>query len=73
MLQAIAGYDPKDPTTADVPVPDYLAALRDGVRGLTVGVPREYFYEEAPGVDVQVIQGGRTRSGNPLGTRRRDP
>ena len=56
MLQAIAGYDPRDPTTADVPVPDYLAALRDGVRGLTVGVPREYFYEEAPGVDVQVIQ-----------------
>ena len=56
MLQAIAGHDPKDPTTADVPVPDYLAALRDGVRGLTVGVPREYFYEEAPGVDVQVIE-----------------
>ena len=55
MLQAIAGYDPKDPTTADVPVPDYLAALRDGVRGLTVGVPREYFYEAAPGVDPQVI------------------
>ena len=56
MLQAIAGYDPKDPTTADVPVSDYLAGLRDGVRGLTIGVPREYFYEEAPGVDVQVIQ-----------------
>jgi aspartyl-tRNA(Asn)/glutamyl-tRNA(Gln) amidotransferase subunit A len=56
MLQAIAGHDPKDPTTADVPVPDYLAALRDGLRGLTVGVPREYFYEDAPGVDVQVIQ-----------------
>lgn len=55
MLQAIAGYDPKDPTTADVPVPDYLAALRAGVRGLTIGVPREYFYEAAPGVDPQVI------------------
>ncbi len=56
MLQAIAGYDPKDPTTADVPVPDYMAGLRDGVRGLTVGAPREYFYEEAPGVNVEVIQ-----------------
>ena len=55
MLQAIAGYDPKDPTTADVPTPNYLAALRDGVRGLTVGVPRQHFYEEAPGVDPQVI------------------
>ncbi len=56
MLQAIAGYDPKDPTTADAPVPDYTAALRDGARGLTIGVPREYFYEAAPGVDVQVIR-----------------
>ncbi len=56
MLQAIAGYDPRDPTTADVPVPDYRAGLRDGVRGLTVGVPREYFYEDAPGVDAQVIR-----------------
>ena len=55
MLQVIAGYDPKDPTTAAVPVPDYLASLRDGVRGLTVGVPRQYFYEAAPGVDPQVI------------------
>ena len=56
MLQAIAGYDPKDPTTANVPVPDYLANLRDGVHGVTVGVPRKYFFEEAPGVDVQVIR-----------------
>ena len=56
MLQAIAGYDPRDPTTADVPVPDYRAGLRDGVRGLTIGVPREYFFEDAPGVDVQVIR-----------------
>ena len=56
MLQAIAGYDPKDPTTADVPVPDFLAALKDGIDGLKVGVPREYFYELAPGVDPQVIR-----------------
>ena len=56
MLQAITGYDPKDPTTADVPVPDFLAALKDGIDGLKVGVPREYFYELAPGVDPQVIR-----------------
>ena len=56
ILRAIAGYDPKDPTTADVPVPDYLAGLHDGVRGLKVGVPRQYFYEAAPGVDPQVIR-----------------
>jgi Asp-tRNA(Asn)/Glu-tRNA(Gln) amidotransferase A subunit family amidase len=38
VLQAIAGPDPDDPTTEDVPVPDYLAALRGEVRGLRVGV-----------------------------------
>ena len=72
MLQAIAGYDPKDPTTADVPVPDYLAALRDGVRGLTVGAPREYFYEEAPGCRYPGDPGCRTRAGDPLRTGRRN-
>jgi aspartyl-tRNA(Asn)/glutamyl-tRNA(Gln) amidotransferase subunit A len=39
VLQAIAGPDPHDPTTEDVPVPDYLAALSGEVRGLRVGVP----------------------------------
>jgi aspartyl-tRNA(Asn)/glutamyl-tRNA(Gln) amidotransferase subunit A len=56
MLQVIAGYYPKDSTTSDVPVPDYRAGLRDGVRGLTIGVPREYFYEAAPGVEAPVIR-----------------
>jgi len=39
VLQAIAGADPDDPTTEDVPVPDYVAALSGEVRGLRVGVP----------------------------------
>jgi aspartyl-tRNA(Asn)/glutamyl-tRNA(Gln) amidotransferase subunit A len=42
----IAGADPDDPTTADVPVPDYLAALGDGIRGLRVAVPRNFFYDD---------------------------
>src|SRR5262249_44605774 len=42
-LQAIAGQDPLDSTSAPVPVPDYVAALEGGVRGLRVGVPKEYF------------------------------
>lgn len=46
MLQAIAGYDPNDSIVADVPVPDYLAALRRPVRGLRVGIPRDYFFEQ---------------------------
>ncbi|HWD57832.1 MAG TPA: amidase [Stellaceae bacterium] len=36
-LQVLAGYDPRDPGSADVPVPDYRAHLRDGVKGLRVG------------------------------------
>jgi aspartyl-tRNA(Asn)/glutamyl-tRNA(Gln) amidotransferase subunit A len=51
LLQAIAGPDPRDPTTRSVPVPDYRAALTGDVRGLRVGVPREYFFE---GVDLEV-------------------
>ncbi len=43
MLQAIAGFDPSDSTSLDVPVPDYLAHLSDGVKGLKLGVPKEYF------------------------------
>ncbi|MGV2979861.1 amidase [Camelimonas sp. ID_303_24] len=38
MLGVIAGADPKDPTAAPEPVPDYLAGLRDDVRGMTIGV-----------------------------------
>jgi aspartyl-tRNA(Asn)/glutamyl-tRNA(Gln) amidotransferase subunit A len=43
LLNAIAGHDPNDSTSADVPPVDYTADLRTGVRGLRVGVPREYF------------------------------
>jgi aspartyl-tRNA(Asn)/glutamyl-tRNA(Gln) amidotransferase subunit A len=42
MLQAMAGHDPKDSTSVDLPVPDYRAALADGVKGLRIGLPREY-------------------------------
>ena len=43
VLQAIAGRDPNDSTSAEVPVPDYESELEGGVAGLRVGVPREYF------------------------------
>ena len=39
MLQAIAGFDPKDPTTSRAPVPDYTKSLVDDVEGMTVGDP----------------------------------
>ena len=44
-LQAIAGHDPLDPTSADAPVPDYEERLTGEVRGLRVGVLREYVWD----------------------------
>ena len=43
LLQAIAGHDPRDSTSSTAPVPDYRAALKGNVRGLRVGLAREYF------------------------------
>ena len=42
LLGSMAGFDPKDSTSSEQPVPDFAAACRRGVRGLKVGVPREY-------------------------------
>ncbi len=50
-LRVIAGRDPLDSTSADLPVPDYLAGIDEPVRGLKVGVPKEYFGE---GLDAEV-------------------
>lgn len=49
MLQAIAGFDPRDPTTSRAPVPDYTDSLIDDIEGMVVGVPREYYF---PGDDA---------------------
>jgi aspartyl-tRNA(Asn)/glutamyl-tRNA(Gln) amidotransferase subunit A len=43
LLQAIAGHDPRDSTSSSHPVPDYLSTLRSGVKGMRLGVPKEYF------------------------------
>ena len=51
VLQAVAGHDPLDSTSLDVPVPDYSAHLNDGVQGMKLGVPKEYFVD---GMDPQV-------------------
>ena len=51
LLQAIAGYDAKDPASADLPVPDLCAKLKDGIRGLRVGVPRANWFDENKGTD----------------------
>ncbi|MEB3176674.1 MAG: Asp-tRNA(Asn)/Glu-tRNA(Gln) amidotransferase subunit GatA [Synechococcus sp.] len=51
VLQAIAGHDPRDSTSLDVPVPDYSAALQRPIKGLKVGVLKEAFAE---GLDPEV-------------------
>jgi aspartyl-tRNA(Asn)/glutamyl-tRNA(Gln) amidotransferase subunit A len=48
MLQAMAGYDPKDSTSVDQPVPDYAAAITGDIRGLRFGVPAEYRMDGTP-------------------------
>ena len=48
LLQVIAGHDPEDPGSADVPIPDYAAALTGEVKGLTIGVPVNWLDDEAP-------------------------
>ena len=66
MLSAIAGYDPADPTTSVLPVPDYGAALTGDVKGLRVGLLRAHFTDPAApevraaveGVAKQLEQGG---------------
>ena len=55
MLQSLAGHDPKDPTTSTAPVPDYSLALREDVKGLTIGLPRHYFYDPHPDVNPEVV------------------
>ena len=48
LLGSMAGHDPKDATSAIVAVPDFAAACRRGVRGLRIGVPREYRSDDMP-------------------------
>lgn len=51
ILQAIAGKDPRDSTSLDQPVPDYTAGLREDLKGVRLGVPKEYFID---GMDAKV-------------------
>jgi aspartyl-tRNA(Asn)/glutamyl-tRNA(Gln) amidotransferase subunit A len=51
MLSAVAGHDPKDSTSVDTPVPDYLAALTGNITGLRIGLPGEYYIK---GLDQDV-------------------
>jgi len=54
LLETIAGHDPLDPSTVELPVPDLRAGLADGIAGMRIGVVR-HFYEQDHGADPQVI------------------
>jgi aspartyl-tRNA(Asn)/glutamyl-tRNA(Gln) amidotransferase subunit A len=61
VLGALAGHDPRDSTSVDLPVPDYAAAMTGDVRGLRLGVPREFFVPGMePGVEAAVRAGIET-------------
>ncbi|MFN2259245.1 MAG: Asp-tRNA(Asn)/Glu-tRNA(Gln) amidotransferase subunit GatA [Parasphingopyxis sp.] len=49
MLEAMAGFDPKDSTSLDEPVPQWEASLSSDLAGKTIGVPREYRVDDMPG------------------------
>jgi len=53
LLQAICGFDQHDSTSINTSVPDYTANLNKGIKGLKVGIPKEYFIE---GTDKEVIE-----------------
>jgi aspartyl-tRNA(Asn)/glutamyl-tRNA(Gln) amidotransferase subunit A len=61
LLNVMAGFDPRDSTSLDRPVPDYTATLGDDIRGLRIGLPREYFGEGlndeiARAIEVAVVE-----------------
>jgi aspartyl-tRNA(Asn)/glutamyl-tRNA(Gln) amidotransferase subunit A len=61
ILQTIAGKDPLDGTTGNVPVPDYRAALTGDVKGMKIGLPKEYFIEGMnPDVEASVKEAAKT-------------
>jgi aspartyl-tRNA(Asn)/glutamyl-tRNA(Gln) amidotransferase subunit A len=51
LLSSMSGFDPKDSTSADMPVPDFAAACKRGVKGLRIGIPKEY---RLPGMPAEI-------------------
>jgi aspartyl-tRNA(Asn)/glutamyl-tRNA(Gln) amidotransferase subunit A len=64
MLQAIAGYDPLEPSTVPVPVPDFSARIGQDLRGLKMGIPTDYYFDIIdPAVETTVRQAISTLEG----------
>lgn len=59
MLQSMSGYDAKDSTSANKPVPDFRSALTGNVKGLRVGIPKEYNVEGLPAEIAKLWEQGK--------------
>lgn len=60
IFAVIAGYDEADPYSVDIGLPNFLPALRDGIAGRRIGVPRNHYFDDlAPGVGDAVMAGAR--------------
>lgn len=57
MLNVLAGRDPEDFISAEVPVPDYIQELQLGIKGLKIGVPRDYFFKGADEAVLKAVEG----------------
>lgn len=56
LLNFMAGFDPKDSTSLDVPVPDYTTTLNHSIEGLRIGLPKEFFGDTLDNDIAQIIQ-----------------
>jgi len=56
LMNEMAGFDPKDSTSVDKPVPDYTATLNESLQGLTIGLPKEYFDEGLEPAVANLVQ-----------------
>ena len=59
LLQAMAGHDPKDSTSAAIEVPEFGAKLAAGVKGMRIGIPKEYTLDSMPGEIQELWERGR--------------
>jgi aspartyl-tRNA(Asn)/glutamyl-tRNA(Gln) amidotransferase subunit A len=58
MMNAISGHDPRDPASANQPVPDFTSGLKQGRQGLRIGVPLDFFYDDIdPEIEAAVRAG----------------
>ena len=61
LLRSMAGHDPKDTTSVDMPVPDYETAIGKSVKGMKIGIPKEYRIDGMP-AEIEEL-GSRARTG----------